>query len=135
VTRGPRPKEGAIRRNSHPFAQELSAGPAPGRELPRGLGVKTAGAKRFWRTWSTAPQTANWAETDWTELEITVRLVDRFYQGEDKLASEIRMRVSKWGATVEDRARLRMTFETPSDDDTEESADVTNIDKYRKAFG
>jgi hypothetical protein len=40
-----------------------------------------------------------------------VKLVDAFYAGDTKLAGEIRQRVAKWGATVEDRARLRMSIE------------------------
>ncbi|MFE9455972.1 hypothetical protein [Streptomyces californicus] len=116
MTRGPKPKDNAVRRNKHEHATELENAAQAGREMPRGLGIATAGAKRFWRTWSTAPQTQTWAETDWAELEITTKLVDLFYQGDTKHASEIRMRVAKWGATVEDRARLRMKIEDESEE-------------------
>ncbi|MFM9464129.1 hypothetical protein ACKI1K_14930 [Streptomyces scabiei] len=122
MTRGPKPKPNAVRRNKHEHAQELEATVQPGREMPRGLGITTAGGKRFWRTWSTSPQTQGWTETDWTELEITTKLVDEFYRGELKLASEIRMRVAKWGATVEDRSRLRMKIDDESEE-TPEQAD------------
>jgi hypothetical protein len=54
-------------------------------------------------------------ETDWLELESTTLLVDQLYLGETKVAGEIRQRVAKWGATNEDRARLRMKFEKPSE--------------------
>ena len=114
MTRGPRPKDNAVRRNTHPFSQSLSNEAQSGRELPKALGITTAGARRFWRTWASSPQTARWAETDWSELEITTKLVDGFYTGDLKLAGEIRQRVAKWGATVEDRSRLRMAIE---DDD------------------
>jgi hypothetical protein len=117
VTRGPKPKENAVRRNKHEHAQQLSASATEGRALPPGLGIKSAGARRFWRTWATSPQAGAWAETDWAELEITVKLVDAFYQGDVKLAGEIRQRVAKWGATTEDRARLRMSLEDPEDQD------------------
>lgn len=113
MTRGPAPKPGAIRRNAHPHAQQLEDTTQPARLLPASLGIKTKAAKDWWKTWSTAPQTAEWSETDWAELEITVKLVDAFYQGETKHASEIRMRTAKWGATVEDRARLRMELKEP----------------------
>ncbi|MFD7605162.1 hypothetical protein ACFWAN_32565 [Streptomyces mirabilis] len=102
----------------HQHAQSLPAEAQPGRELPRGLGITTPGAKRFWRTWSTAPQTAAWTETDWAELELTAKLVDGLFKGDLKLAGEIRQRVAKWGATVEDRARLRMTFEKPDENES-----------------
>jgi hypothetical protein len=111
VTRGPAPKPNAARRNVHEHAQELAPVARPGRELPRALGVTSGGAKRFWKVWSTAPQTATWVETDWAELEITCKLVDEFFKGDTKLAGEIRQRVAKWGATVEDRNRLRMKLE------------------------
>lgn len=111
MTRGPSPKPNAVRRNVHEHAQQLPTEPQCGRELPRALGVTTGGARRFWKTWSTAPQTAVWVETDWAELEITAKLVDEFFKGDVKLAGEIRQRVAKWGATVEDRNRLRMKLE------------------------
>lgn len=111
MTRGPQPSPNAIRRNRHEHAQELSREPKQARQAPLGLALKTAGAKRFWLMWSQAPQTSEWTETDWLELEITSRLVDALYQGDLKQAGEIRQRVAKWGATVEDRARLRMKFE------------------------
>ncbi|MEV0470727.1 hypothetical protein [Streptomyces prunicolor] len=111
MTRGPKPKDNAVRRNNHPHAQTLSSTAQEGRALPPGLGIKTAGAKRFWKTWASAPQTQGWVETDWAELEITTKLVDAFYEGDTRLAGEIRQRVAKWGATTEDRARLRMSFE------------------------
>ncbi|MGW4446458.1 phage terminase small subunit [Streptomyces sp. NPDC004682] len=116
MTRGPSPKPNAARRNVHEHAQELARDVQPGRELPRVLNVSTGGAKRFWKTWSQSPQTANWVETDWAELEITTKLVDEFFKGDTKLAGEIRQRVAKWGATVEDRNRLRMKLEDPESD-------------------
>lgn len=115
MTRGPSPKPNAVRRNVHEHAQELAPEPQPGRSLPKALGVTTGGARRFWKTWSTAPQTATWVETDWAELEITTKLVDEFFKGDTKLAGEIRQRVAKWGATVEDRNRLRMKIEDPDE--------------------
>jgi hypothetical protein len=120
VTRGPSPKPNATRRNVHEHAQELPPAARPGRELPRALGVTSGGGKRFWKTWSTAPQTATWVETDWAELEITTKLVDEFFKGDVKLAGEIRQRVAKWGATVEDRNRLRMKIEDSEDEPSEE---------------
>src|SRR5690606_10194126 len=66
-----------------------------------------------------SPQSANWMETDWMELEITTVLVDQLYCGDTKLAGEIRQRVAKWGATNEDRARLRMSFEKKPEDGSE----------------
>ncbi|MFJ4093453.1 hypothetical protein ACIPYS_17885 [Kitasatospora sp. NPDC089913] len=135
MTRGPRPKENAVRRNKHAHAQELAADAQPGRELPRGLGITTSGARRFWRTWATSPQSARWAETDWAELEITTKLVDALYQGDLKLAGEIRQRVAKWGATTEDRARLRISIEPEHQDrDADQAPAETTTDLDEELF-
>lgn len=135
--RGPAPQPNAVRRNTthalgtHPLSEE----PGEGRALPKSLGIQTAGARRFWKTWASAPQTQHWAETDWAELEITVKLVDAFYAGDVRLAGEIRQRVGRWGATTEDRARLRMGVEQQLSEETKEPLQgVTSIDRYRQAF-
>jgi hypothetical protein len=134
-SRGPAPKENAVRRNEHEHAVTLNPDAQPGRELPRGLGISTAGAKRFWKTWSTSPQSATWLETDWTELEITTVLVDQLYMGEYKLAGEIRQRVAKWGATNEDRARLRMKLEEKPEGTPEPSEKAfTNFDMDQELY-
>jgi hypothetical protein len=114
-SRGPTPKENAVRKNKHDYEVELSPEAQPGRPLPKYLPVTTNAAKHFWKTWSQSPQSATWMETDWLELESTTLLVDQLYLGETKVAGEIRQRVAKWGATNEDRARLRMKFEKPSE--------------------
>lgn len=126
-SRGQVPKENAVRRNKHESAVEISAETQPGRELPRGLGISSAGAKRFWKTWSESPQSATWIETDWIELEITTKLVDALYQGDLKQAGEIRQRVAKWGATNEDRARLRMKFEKDPEESPETPTEITDV--------
>ncbi|MBB5123213.1 hypothetical protein AF335_33100 [Streptomyces eurocidicus] len=111
--RGPAPNPNARRRNTNHALGEhgLTSSSGEGRALPKALGVATGGAKRFWKTWSGSPQSQHWLETDWAELEMTTKLVDAFYQGETRLAGEIRQRVGRWGATTEDRARLRMSFD------------------------
>ncbi|QKW48859.1 hypothetical protein HUT08_04110 [Streptomyces buecherae] len=124
VRRGPAPDPNARRRNrEHALGEHaLTAEPGEGRALPKALGVTTGGAKRFWRTWAAAPQTRHWLETDWAELELTTRIVDAFYQGDVRLAGEIRQRVGRWGATTEDRARLRMNFDKQADEEATKAA-------------
>ncbi|WP_223187918.1 hypothetical protein [Streptomyces sp. CBMA29] len=63
---------------------------------------------------------------------MTTKLVDALYLGDLKLASEIRMRVAKWGATTEDRARLRMKFEDQPEDSEGQApgdSDEPNLDE------
>lgn len=72
--------------------------------------------RAWYRTWTTSPQAAEWLATDFLALLDTAYLVHKFYGGDTFVASEIRLRVSKWGATAEDRMRLRMTL-APVDDE------------------
>nr|WP_190129103.1 hypothetical protein [Streptomyces mashuensis] len=106
--------------------------------MPKSLGIQTAGARRFWKTWSSSPQTQHWAETDWAELEIAVKLADAFFLGDTRVAGELRQRVGRWGATVEDRARLRMSLDQQAREEHEDVQQaprgVTSIDRYRQAF-
>ncbi|MES9589974.1 hypothetical protein ABWK57_14095 [Streptomyces sp. NPDC094045] len=135
--RGPAPKPNAVRRNAdHALGEhELALKAIDGRALPKALGVSTGGAKRFWKTWAEAPQTQHWLETDWAELELTTKLVDAFFQGDVKLAGEIRQRVGKWGATTEDRARLRMNFDKQAEDEATKAAQqATTSDMDEELF-
>ncbi|GAA0406283.1 hypothetical protein GCM10010357_29070 [Streptomyces luteireticuli] len=122
--RGPAPSPNARRRNAtHALGEhELTPTSGEGRALPDALGITTGGARRFWKTWASAPQTQHWLETDWAELEITTKLVDEFYSGNVRLAGEIRQRVGRWGATTEDRARLRMNFDEQVEEEAAKAA-------------
>lgn len=133
-SRGPAPKENAIRKNKHEAAVEISTETQPGRPLPRTLPVSTKTAQRFWKTWSESPQSATWIETDWFELEITTLLVDQLVQGDYKLAGEIRQRVAKWGATNEDRARLRMKLEKPEEAPEPSEKELTSFDMDQELY-
>ncbi|MER5441137.1 hypothetical protein [Streptomyces sp. NPDC002790] len=122
--RGPAPSPNSRRRNTdHALGDHsLTLSSGESRALPKALAITSGGAKRFWKTWASAPQTEHWLETDWAELELTTKLVDAFYQGDVKLAGEIRQRVGKWGATTEDRARLRMNFDKQAEEEAQKAA-------------
>jgi hypothetical protein len=64
----------------------------------------------WWQMWADSPLSAEFTSTDWSELLDTALLHARFWSGQLSLASELRLRVAKFGATPEDRARLRITF-------------------------
>lgn len=64
----------------------------------------------WWQVWGDAAQSDTFTATDWMVLLETAFLHDRFWNGDMKVAPEIRLRVAKFGATPEDRARLRMVF-------------------------
>lgn len=134
--RGPAPNPNARRRNTdHALGEHgLSFSSGEGRALPKSLSVETGGAKRFWKTWASAPQTEHWLETDWAELELTTRIVDSFYQGNVRLAGEIRQRVGRWGATTEDRARLRMNFDQQAEQEAAQAAQEATTDLDEELF-
>lgn len=66
--------------------------------------------RTWWRMWRDSPLASEFTDTDWSELLDTALLHARFWGGDLKLAGELRLRVAKFGATPEDRARLRITF-------------------------
>lgn len=124
--RGPAPKDPQKRqrRNGDPTAlRVIHAEPTPQPELPElDLQVEVDGelvAREFrwparthewWRMWRESPLTDDYTQTDWDFLLDTAFLHAQFWQGDTKLASELRLRVAKFGATPEDRARLRIQF-------------------------
>jgi hypothetical protein len=110
--RGPAPKDPRrrARSNTDPIPTTVlrfESAEAP--ELPADLEADPHVAA-WWDTWRASPQAEHFGSTDWAFLLETAYLVAAFYGGDLKLAAEIRLRVAKYGATPEDRARLRMTF-------------------------
>lgn len=65
---------------------------------------------KWWRMWGESPLAAEFTETDWSELVIAAFLHAEFMEGNYKLAGELRLRTAKFGATPEDRLRLRIQF-------------------------
>ena len=68
--------------------------------------------REWWKMWGESPLSADFTETDWSELLDTALLHAKFWNGDHKIAPELRLRVAKFGATPEDRARLRIQFAT-----------------------
>lgn len=64
----------------------------------------------WWRMWAESPQADTFGSTDWDFLLETALIHAAFWNGDLKQAAELRLRVAKFGATPEDRARLRMQF-------------------------
>ena len=60
--------------------------------------------------WGESPLSADYTQTDWDFLLDTALIHARFWMGNLSLAGELRLRVAKFGATPEDRARLRIQF-------------------------
>jgi hypothetical protein len=77
-----------------------------GPELPRGVKWPAA-TRRWWATWRASPQAQTMTDTDWDFLLDTALLHKRFWEGSMSCGPELRLRVAKFGATKEDRLRLR----------------------------
>jgi hypothetical protein len=73
--------------------------------------------QKWWDAWRASPQAAKMmSEPDWYTLLDTALIHHRMWQnGKWEFASEVRLRVAKFGATPEDRARLRMEIEVPEE--------------------
>ena len=67
--------------------------------------------REWWAMWGEAPQAEHFGSTDWSFLLDTALLHARVWgDGDLKLLPELRLRVAKFGSTLEDRTRLRMQF-------------------------
>jgi len=66
----------------------------------------------WWQTWRTSAQAQMMTPTDWDSLAETAILHTGLWNGDTKAASELRLRVAKFGATMEDRLRLRISVDT-----------------------
>ncbi len=65
----------------------------------------------WWKMWADSPQAEHFGSTDWSFLLDTALLHANLWgNGDTSVLPELRIRVAKFGATPEDRARLRMQF-------------------------
>lgn len=119
--RGPAPKDPSKRRrrNADPFKAVTVAadGQARGPDLPDGMDWPDR-TLQWWHTWRTSPQAQTFTPSDWDFLIDTAVLHAEFWRGDMKAATELRLRVAKFGATPEDRLRLRMQVDVapPADE-------------------
>lgn len=112
---GPPPKPAYMRarRNRDAYGTrviEVEHSPQP--ELPEAVKWPQR-TREWWAMWGRSPLTADFTENDWNELLDTALLHAKFWSGDFKLAAELRLRVAKFGATPEDRVRLRIEFTIP----------------------
>ncbi len=118
--RGTTPKQSAARRNAAPEKTTLVASLKPrGPSLPKN--VLPDGddwhpmTRKWWTAWRKSPQASRMlSDPDWSFLLDTALLHHIMWQkGRWEFAAEVRLRVGKFGATPEDRLRLRQEIETP----------------------
>lgn len=114
---GPPPSDNPIRRNKPAQKLVIAAdGKKRGFNLPPLVdsegnpdGDWHPMTKKWWNSWRTSPQASQMlSEPDWMFLLDTALMHHQMWsRGKWEFASEIRLRVQKFGATPEDRQRLR----------------------------
>jgi hypothetical protein len=144
--RGPAPAESHTRsRNDKQTTQLVSDGKKRGPNLPQlRLNGKLVPwhpqTKKWWASWRTSPQALRMMTApDWEYLLVTARVHHEFWSsGRWELAAELRLREAKFGATPEDRSRLRVEIgtglpnATPGSTVAASAGNVTSIDADRR---
>ncbi|WP_405375970.1 MULTISPECIES: hypothetical protein [unclassified Microbacterium] len=65
----------------------------------------------WWDTWAMSPLSGMFTSMDWAELQLAALAHAAVMEGDLKMLPELRLRTAKFGATPEDRARLKIQFE------------------------
>ena len=118
---GPPPKDPSqrARRNRAPEFRVLTADPVDQPALPTVDEEWPERTRQWWSMWADSPLAAEFTSTDWSELLDTALLHARYWrkpsEASTAVAGELRIRVAKFGATPEDRARLKITFAAAND--------------------
>lgn len=99
-------------RNQEPEVELSEDGQLRGPDLPDGFDWPAQTAT-WWENWRRSPQAQQMTATDWDFMLDTARLHAEMWLGDSKVAPELRLRVAKFGATLEDRARLKMAIVEP----------------------
>lgn len=113
--RGPAPKDPERRARGvrGEKVSKLAFEPAAQPDLPDAV-EWSAVTRSWWSTWGASSQAGSFTATDWAFLLDTALLHHAVWaEGDLKALPELRLRVAKFGATPEDRARLRMQFAEP----------------------
>lgn len=113
--RGPAPKDPDQRRRRNvvePLTVVKPDGEEHGPQLPE-THEWPAATLAWWKTWRTCAQAAKFTDTDWSFLLDTAVLHAEFWLGDRSVAAELRLRSAKFGATPEDRARLKIAIGEP----------------------
>lgn len=132
--RGPQPKDPSkrVRRNADPSPTTiLRFEEAQQPDLPDSMPWPDETLK-WWEMWRDSPQAEHFGSTDWAFLLDTAVLHALLWgNGDHSVMPELRLRVAKFGATPEDRARLRMQFAEADEADSKRSKPVASARERR----
>jgi hypothetical protein len=133
--RGPAPKESHSRardtkRRAAPVVSVVPDAVVRGPELPETHEWPDQ-TRAWWQHWRESPQAAIFIDTDWSFLLDTALLHAELWLGDRSVAGELRLRVAKFGATAEDRRRLRLAVSEPPAAPTLPGRRLTSAQKAR----
>lgn len=133
-----KPDDQRARRNKDVVALRLiEVQPTPQPELPN-LGdgeqwhVQTI---LWWHMWGQSELAADFTDAEWSYLTDTALLHTAFWNGDLKVAGELRLRAAKFGVTPEDRIRLRIQVFTAQEAEAKSEAKAnlpSSRDRYRQ---
>ena len=130
--RGPAPKRERSRpndtaRRDAEFAHVVDDGVVRGPDLPDGVWHERTSA--WWDTWRRSPLAQTFTSTDWDFLLDTALLHNELWSGNPGVAAELRLRVAKFGASPEDRLRLKIDISS----EVEQAKAQPRVNAERKA--
>lgn len=103
-------------------------------ELPDGIEWHPRTVE-WWAMWAESPQAEHFMASDWDFLLDTALMHHAMWsKGQWTLAAEVRLRVAKFGATPEDRARLRMHFADADEKDAKRREPATTEVSVERRF-
>src|SRR5690242_2542000 len=129
---GPRPKDPSkrARTNADPIPTTVLRPFEPCRQPPLPKGTWPKQTRDWWKVWGESAQAEMFTATDWAFLLDTAVLHAKLWSGETSSAPELRLRVAKFGATIEDRARLRIQFAAADEADAKRPVAASVEDRY-----
>lgn len=125
-------KVGAARKDQPAQTVRFERGEQP--ELPEGYDWPQR-TKDWWAMWAVSPLSENFGVTDWDFLLDTALVHAAAWTGNASAMAELRLRVAKFGATPEDRARLRISFADANDRDRGQSSEGEHRQSARERYG
>lgn len=87
--------------------------------------------REWWQMWADSPLSTEFTATDWSELMDTALIHARVWSGDLKWMPELRLRTAKYGATPEDRLRLRIQFAQAEEAEDRTGTRVTSRERFR----